>query len=308
MLETSLIKVPIEFLANIDGRPKPFMQTWLLLKAKNKSSHFKDIRYNYKRISQLIKVSESTLRNHIKQMVYEGYASIDNGTLRLVSVWRNPTRFKDRLYTKNHYSKITKTTINPYNLRLEVFRYKLKQQVNRQNYRAEQKDKLAGKRPTNQIKKIKSELLNSFYENGRTCNIRSKIQNDSTILDSQKEIQYDNQIAGLKLVCEALAYKVSKQEGKSISKSSQISTLKIKELTSYCSTSIRSYRRALKVNSVLQEEKDASLPLKGKKFCLKHHYRDKFGNVYKKQPLRYNVENSPIANKIKVGRTNKQKK
>lgn len=301
MSKKEIIRVPVEFLANINGRPKPYMETWLLLKTQNKSSHYKNLNKNYDTIARSIKVSTSTLRSHIKQMVKEGYATIENNSLRLVSVWRNPTRYKERSYTHHNYGKIQKALINPRNLKLEVFQYKLKQQISRQNYREKEKLKLIGKKPKNRLKEIKVQLLTDVFENGSTSRMRTRILEDTLIPLAQKENVYEKNRKGLNLVCEALACKLALNEGNSISKSSSLSLVKLSELTSYSSnTSLRMFRRLLKEYSGLSEEVSTSIPLKNKKFSMKYHYKDKFGNIYRKECIRYDVSVRDMVEKIEV--------
>jgi hypothetical protein len=288
-------------LANVNGRPKPFMQTWLLLKTNNRSSHYKDLKQSYSKIAKAIKISESTLRNHIKQMVYEGFATIDNNSLRLVSIWRNPIRYKTREYTLGHYGKIKKATINPLNLKLEVFQYKLKQQITRQNYKEKEKSKLLGRKPKDRVKEIKVELLTDVFENGSTGRKMIEIQQNAMIPLSQKDDVYERSRKGLNIVCEALACKLAMNEKNLISKSSQLSLQRLGEITGYTSsTSLRMYRAALKANSGLYEEKAVSLPLKDKKFSLKYHYKDKFGNIFRKVTIRYHVDTKDMIGEIKV--------
>jgi REP element-mobilizing transposase RayT len=279
------------------------MQTWLLLKTKNKSSHYKGLKQSYSKIAKSINVSESTLRNHIKQMVYEGFASTENNSLRLVSIWRNPIRFKTREYTKKNYGKIKKATINPLNLKLEVFQYQLKQQITRQNYRENEKNKLLGKKPKNKAKDIKRSLLIDTYENGKLNRVRERIDNNQLIDKSQKDYQFDMVRKGFNLICDVLSHRLVMNEGLSISKASQLSLSKLSDITGYSSkSSLRVYRNALKSNSGLTEELDFSIPLKNKKFSFKHHYKDKFGNIYRKKCIRYNVDTIPMEGVIKVRR------
>lgn len=232
-------------------------------------------------------------------MVYEGFATIENDKLRLVSKWRNPISYKTREYTKGHYGKLSKTTINPHNLKLEVFQYQLKQQITRQNYRASQKLKF--KKPISRANQIKNQLLDNIYQNGVKGKILKDICENELIQESDRTNVFDMQVRGLKLVCEAVSHKLALNEGKEISKSASLSLNKISEITGYASpNSLRAYKTALKENSGLIEERNVSKKVIGKKFVPHYHFKDKFGNIFRKECIRYEVGTKEIQVEVSI--------
>jgi hypothetical protein len=302
-LKKELVRVPVEFLASFNGRSKPYLTTWLKLKAINRSSHFKDITKQYPSIAKQINVSESTLRNHVRDMKDNGFATITNGTLRLVSVWRNPIKNKERKYTQGHYGRLSKVYIHPENLKIEVQRFQIIQQLKRQAFRDAEKRKAKGQAPKKDIeKRIKEELLTSSFQNGTTRRKYDLIQNDSSIPDSKKDEAYEMFRKGQSLVCEALAAHLAcKNEKVTLGSETRISMNKISDLTGYSShTSIRAYRRAFLKASVLTIEQGRSRKLIGKKFTPHHHYKDKFGNIFKKECNRYSFEVNPLETPLEI--------
>lgn len=294
-----IVRLPLEFLANIKGKAKPYMSTWLKLKTKNKSGHYKNYKKSYKSMAQSISVSESTLRNHIKEMISNGFATINNDTLRLVSVWRNPISFKDRRYTEKNYGRFRKLNINTHNLKLEVFQAQFRQQVERQNYRERQRLKLLGKKPKNKVKKAKSDVLTNAIQNGTLGRLRDKIYFNDAIPSHQKENAIDSMKKCLEIGVEAWSHYVVLKEGNSVNKSAKVSLNKICDITGFKSkNSVRLYKTALKLNSGLVEEIRDSKIVIGKKFVPHYHYKDKFGNIFKKECYSYNVDIKEMKNPI----------
>lgn len=294
------IRIPEALLDNIpDGRPKPYFYTWLKLKRNIPCGFVKEFSAKKHRIAKEIGVSERTLRNHLKEILSEGLATLENDTLRLISKWKTPY-FEFSLRKGNKTKAKTKPVkLDSLNsIKEAAFHTKLSSQLRKQKYVFEKKNELLGrKNRVSREKQIANSIYTSHNQSGKLQNeIKQGCLNDS-------EFDASSYVKAIKYSAALIGEHLKKHEQPIRNKEEQLGLNKISEITGFNSfTSIRKYRRQLRAKKVLTEVKaklrrvikyvwvNGVKQIKKIKFIPKYHIMDKFGNIYRKESNTYKTD------------------
>ena len=304
----SFIKLPEALLDNLpDSRPKPYFHTWLKLEKNVPCGVIKEYSKKKHRIAKEIGVSERTLRNHLKDILSEGLATLENDTLRLVSKWRTPYfdftyRFKSK---KKHTKAKTKPVLldNLSSVKEATFHTKLSSQLRKQKYVFDKKNEALGKK-----KKVSREkqIANSIYTiHNQSGKLQNEIQQGYL---SDPNFDASEYVKGIKYSAALIGHHLKKHEQPIRNNEEQLGLKKISEITGFNSfTSIRKYRRKLRAKKVLTEVRaklkrvikyvwvNGVKQIKKIKFSPKYHIMDKFGNIYRKESNTYQTDRYYIA-------------